>query len=661
MDLNVNQKKAVHCISGPCLILAGAGSGKTQVIIRKIVYLIKKCYFNPNNIFAVTFTNKSAKEMKSRIAHQLPCSIIKKITISTFHSLGLKIIKSELCHLNIKSNFSIFDEHDQMSALKHITKKKDKTFLKTIRIIISNWKNKLINSCDATKNARSVLEKNCAYYYKLYQSYLKSCNTLDFDDLVFLPTLLLKNNATLRKKWENHIKYLLVDEYQDTNLIQYELIKLLNTDNINFTLVGDDDQSIYSWRGARTHNFSLLKKDYPKLNVIKLEHNYRSSGRILRVANILIKNNPHFFKKELFSNLEYGPSINIISAKNEEEEARLVLKNILAHKSLNKTEYQDYAILYRNNYQSKIFEKMLLNSKIPYYVVTNSSFFLRPEIKDLLAYLKLILNPNDDIAFLKIINKPPRGIGNITINKLKEWSKIRKKSLFDSSNDIGLKFILTNRSFNTLKEFITLIKKLRKDIYAQPMLALNNFISSIKYEAWLLKNIKNKKLCEISIKNVYILLNWISELMDKNKDKSAILSDIITQFILQNDLNNTELNNNKVQLMTLHASKGLEFSYVFIIGMEEGILPHYSSINSNVDEERRLAYVGITRAKKELFLSYSNIRCQYGELIYTKPSRFLLELPRNDLFWNTYNIKTKVNIFTEKQLMYIKNVRKCLK
>ncbi|XBC45130.1 MAG: UvrD-helicase domain-containing protein [Buchnera aphidicola (Schlechtendalia chinensis)] len=638
MNLNVNQKKAIHYVSGPCLILAGAGSGKTQVIIKKIIYLISQCHLNPNSIFAITFTNKAAKEMRNRISDKLSHNITKMITISTFHSLGLRIVKSELNALNICSNFSIFDEQDQITVLKDITKKNDRTFLKKVRIMISNWKNKLINSYNAKIRAKSIIEKKYCRYYELYEIYLKSCNILDFDDLIFLPTLLLKNNELLREKWQNKIKYLLVDEYQDTNFIQYELIKLLSKSNKNFTLVGDDDQSIYSWRGARLNNFSLLKLDYPELKIIKLEHNYRSSGRILKAANFLIENNPHFLQKKLFSNLEYGPIINIIPARNEEEEAILVSKKILNHKLINSSNYRDYSVLYRSNYQVKVFEKVLINFKIPYYVVTRSSFFSRPEIRDLLAYLKLMLNSNDDIAFLKIINRPSRGIGEKTLKKIKSWSIYKKISLFDASNSNELKSFLSSRSFNALQNFIILIKELKENIFIKPIMVLDNLISTIKYESWLLKNLKNFKLYKISLNNMYSLLNWISELIQSNKNKSNTLSDIIYQFILHNELEEENPEDDKLQLMTLHASKGLEFPYVFMIGMEEGILPHYSSLN-NIDEERRLTYVGITRAKKELFFSYSKIRCQYGEVIYTVPSRFLLELPKNDLLWKKNNVQ----------------------
>lgn len=435
------------------------------------------------------------------------------------------------------------------------------------------------------------------------------------------------------------IKYLLVDEYQDTNTVQYELIKLLSQYHSNFTLVGDDDQSIYSWRGARLKNFSLLKLDYPELHVIKLEHNYRSSGRILKVANFLINNNYHFFKKKLFSNLEYGPIINIISAKNSEEESELISKKILLHKSLNITQYQDYAILYRNNSQVKIFEKNFINAQIPYRVISNPSFFSRPEIKVLLAYLKLILNPNNDIAFLKIINFPPRGIGNITLNKLKEWSKAKQKSLFCSSSDIILKDVLTVRSIHALKNFVTLIEKLKKNIFINPLETLNTFMFDIKYDKWLLKTVKDVKLYQLIIKNIRMLLNCISRLIYNFNNTDKSLFEIINQFILENELYDSDIiEEDKVQLMTLHASKGLEFSYVFIIGMEEGILPHYTSISDNIDEERRLTYVGITRAKKELCLSYSRVRTQYGTLKNTKPSRFLLELPQGDVLWYTKDI-----------------------
>ena len=645
MSLNESQKTAINYVSGPCLILAGAGSGKTKVIINKIIHLIKQYNYNPSQIAAITFTNKAACEMKSRILNILPSKITNKIKISTFHSLGLEIIKSELKLLNIKSGFSIFDEQDQIAILQEIVLTKDRNFLYRIRQAISNWKNKLFNPDQAKKYSTSFQELKFSDYYKLYNTYLNSSNTLDFDDLIFLPTILFKNNKLSRERWNRKIKYLLVDEYQDTNFIQYELIKLLSMKSSNFTLVGDDDQSIYSWRGANVNNFLSLKRDYPCLHTIVMQRNYRSSGRILKVANKLIENNSHTFRKKLFSNFSYGSVIQIISASNEEDEANLILEKIYADKTTNKTQYKDYAILYRSNYQVKVFEKVLVKFKIPYYILANTSFFSRSEIKDLLAYLKLIVNPNDDISFLRIINKPLRGIGIITLTKLKKWGKERNKSLFYASLDVGLKFILPTYNFKKLQEFVCFIEKITYQIQLNPIKILKTLVIETKYEEWLSKNCVDFKLRTECVNNIKILFDWIiDELKQKiNNSKTftmKFLSEIISGFVIQNSLNeNLKNESDYIQLMTLHASKGLEFLYVFMIGMEEGILPHHRSVtNNDIDEERRLTYVGITRTKKELFLSYARKRSKYGIIVNTTPSRFLLELPKSDLSWN--KIKT---------------------
>lgn len=644
MSLNESQIEAINYISGPCLVLAGAGSGKTKVIVNKIIHLIKVCNYDPKEILAITFTNKAAYEMQNRVLNLLPLSLkcIYETNISTFHALGLKIIKSELKLLKLKPNFSIFDKYNQIKVLQEIISKKDNIFLKKVQNVISNWKNRLLRPHEVKNFYYSCQDIEFANYYKLYDSYLKKFNILDFDDLIFLPTLLLKNYPESRNRWNTKIKYLLVDEYQDTNFIQYELIKLLSNKKSNFTFVGDDNQAIYSWRGANINNFLLLKKDYDCLRIITMKRNYRSSGRILKIANKLIQNNLIFFEKELFSNFNYGPVIEIISAKNESDEAKKVLARIMLHKLTNNTQYKDYAILYRSNYQVKIFEKFLIQFKIPYQILENKSFFSLSEIKDLVSYLRLIINPNDDIAFLRIINKPLRGIGLITVNKLKKFAKFKQKSLFIVSSSIDLESIVSKRIFKRLQEFVFLIKNISLQLQSDPFRTLQEFLVKTRYLEWLTKRYDNLNLRNQSINNVLIFLNWIICEVQKKivLDKSIIniLFEIISDFVVQISLNNDEKHNsNCLQLMTLHASKGLEFLYVFIVGVEEGILPHYRSIiKKHVDEERRLMYVGITRAKKELFFSYSIQRFQYGVLIDTKPSRFLLELPNDDLSWG-YN------------------------
>ncbi|HXK00671.1 MAG TPA: DNA helicase Rep [Buchnera sp. (in: enterobacteria)] len=644
MSFNVNQNQAIHFIQGPCLILAGAGSGKTKVIINKIIYLINQCGYKTHNIAAVTFTNKAAQEMKNRIAEHISLVESNKIIISTFHALGMRIIRSEVKTLGIKSNFSLFDEHDQMIILKELSVKQlnnDKILLKKLLLFISNCKNKLLNPTQVLKIVKSNLEKKFAECYRQYDTYLKSCNILDFDDLIVLPTLLLKKNKSIRLHWQKKIRYLLVDEYQDTNEIQYELIKLLSSYNSNFTLVGDDDQSIYSWRGARPQNILYLKKDFPNLQVIKMEHNYRSSKRILKVANVLISNNPHIFKKNLFSELENGSKIKILMTENEETEAKTIIKKIIFHRLSNNTMYKDYAILYRSNYQSRIVEKILIQNRIPYHISSNTSFLSRPEIKNIITYLRFIINPDDDNAFLKIVNTPPRKIGTITLKKLNQFAKKKKMSLFYSSFDIRIKNILTKYTLKNLQNFTFWIKNIIDMIEKNPFLVLDKIITEIKYKEWLKNSTKDLAISNFKIKNIDTLIKWIKQMLTgNNTEKPLNLSNIIAKFTLRDIVDSKENHThmNKVQLMTLHSAKGLEFPFVFIIGMEEGILPHQNStIDNNVDEERRLTYVGITRAKKELLFSYCSKRYQYGMVLYPQPSRFLFELPEKDVLWEINN------------------------
>ncbi|WP_343188210.1 UvrD-helicase domain-containing protein [Buchnera aphidicola (Ceratoglyphina bambusae)] len=637
MLLNFFQNYAVKFISKPCLVIAGAGSGKTRVIINKIIYLINDCGFNSKDIFALTFTNKAANEMKDRIKNVLGEFKSNNLHISTFHSLGIKILRLDRNNLYTKSNFSIFDRYEQNIILKEITKNflnKDLNLLKKLIFFISKCKNKLIDSYIAKKHAKNSLEHIFANCYEIYEKYLRNLNILDFDDLVFLPVLLLKKDKNLRNYFKRKIKYLLVDEYQDTNVVQYKLIKLLNNSK-NFTLVGDDDQSIYSWRGANPKNFFLLNNDYPKLKIIKLEHNYRSSGRILHVANSLISNNSHLFSKKLFSNFSYGSFIKIISARNELDECNRVADEIIKYNNIYNNNYNDFAVLYRNNQQSRILEKILLTRSIPYKIFSNISLFNILEIKFLLNYLKLIINPNNDFSFLQVVNVPNRKIGKITLSKLIKWSKRNKTSLFKSCLDKNINTKINNNSYNNLRKFGNWFTKILVFSSSKPSKVLYKIIKDINYIDWLKKRIKNSEKFNFCIKNINLFLKWFEDFFKKKKKKNykIIFQEIIENLLI--DDNNLEKNNrNFINLMTLHSSKGLEFNFVFIIGLEEGIIPHYSNLsNSDIDEERRLMYVGITRAKKQLTLTFSKIRQKYGEKIFTTPSRFLYELPKKDLKW----------------------------
>ena len=640
MRLNSSQQQAVEYVSGPCLVLAGAGSGKTRVIINKIAYLIRVKEYLPRHIVAVTFTNKAAREMKERIAHSLSKQEARGLKISTFHTLGLDIVRREYKHLGIKSNFSLFDDHDQFALLKELTQKwfeGDKDLINQLRSTISNWKNDIIDSTIAMAQAQTNKEKLFAHCYQLYEKQLKACSILDFDDLILLPTLLLKTNEEVREKWQNRIRYLLVDEYQDTNTSQYEFIKLLVGSRAKFTVVGDDDQSIYSWRGARPQNLILLKQDFPKLEVIKLEQNYRSSGRILKVANILIENNPHIFEKKLFSELDYGEHLKVISADNEEHEAEKVVNDLIGHRFANNSQYGQYAILYRGNHQSRLIEKLLMQYRIPYRISGGTSFFARIEIKDLMAYFRLLTNPDDDNAFIRIINTPKREIGPATIQKLGEWANQRGVSLYHASHDIGLTELLSGKRLETLHTFIHWFDSLIKKSHTEPIDTIHELLHGMHYESWIYETSTSPTAGQMRMRNVEQLVTWLQEMLQGDEiDEALTLEQAVARFTLRDMLerNKTEEELDQVQLMTLHASKGLEFPYVYLVGMSEGLLPHQTSIDEdNIEEERRLAYVGITRAQQELTFSFSRQRKQFGETVYVEPSRFLLELPQDDLAW----------------------------
>ena len=669
MKLNPQQQQAVEYVSGPCLVLAGAGSGKTRVIINKIAHLIGKCGYLPKQIAAVTFTNKAAREMKERVAQSIGKESSKGLIVSTFHTLGFDIIKREYKHLGFKANMTLFDEHDQMALLKELTAdllQEDKELLRTLINRISNWKNDLCSPQQAMTLARDKQEKTFAHCYDRYNKQLRAYNALDFDDLIMLPTLLFKQNAEVRSKWQEKIRYLLVDEYQDTNTSQYELIKLLVGDRARFTVVGDDDQSIYSWRGARPQNMVRLRDDFPVLRVIKLEQNYRSSQRILHCANILIDNNDHVFDKKLFSNLGEGEKLQIIEAKNEEHEAERVVGELIAHRFIAKTHYRDYAILYRGNHQSRLLEKILMQNRIPYKISGGTSFFSRAEIKDMMAYLRLVVNQDDDAAFLRIVNTPKREIGTATLEKLGSLAQEKHVSLFEAIFDFELIQRVTPKAYDALQKFARWIVELNDEIQrSEPERAVRAMLASLHYEEYLYEYATSPKAAEMQSKNVATLFDWVADMLKGDEFNEPMnLNQIVTRLTLRDMLERGEEedDSDQVQLMTLHASKGLEFPYVFLIGMEEGILPHQTSIDEdNVEEERRLAYVGITRAQQNLWFSLCKERRQFGELIRPEPSRFLLELPEDDLQWERDKPPLSVEQQQAKTQSHIANLRAILR
>jgi ATP-dependent DNA helicase Rep len=670
MKLNPRQDEAVKYVSGPCLVLAGAGSGKTRVITNKIAYLVRTCGYKARNIAAVTFTNKAAREMKERVMQTLGKADSRGLMISTFHTLGLNIIRREYKTLGLKAGFSLFDDQDQLALLKDLTEKQidgDKDLLRQLMSAISNWKNDMLTPEQALSYAQGEQQQLFAYCFDLYQKQMQAYNALDFDDLILMPVLLMKQYQEVRERWQKRIGYLLVDEYQDTNTSQYEMVRLLVGERGRLTVVGDDDQSIYSWRGAKPQNLVLLGQDFPNLRLIKLEQNYRSTSRILRCANILIANNPHVYEKRLFSEIPDGEKLKVLLANNDEHEAERVTSELVAHKFMNRTEYRDYAILYRGNHQSRLIERSLMQNRVPYKLSGGTSFFARAEIKDMMAYLRVLVNPDDDNAFLRIVNTPKREIGPVTLEKLGSYANMRGKSLFEASFELGLEHHLSGRGLDNLRRFTEWLVALSDNTErGNTVEAVRSLVRDIHYEDWLYETSPSPKAAEMRMKNVSELYSWIvSDLEGDNRDQEVkTLREVVQRLTLRDMMERGEENDDSdaVQLMTLHASKGLEFPYVYLIGAEEGILPHQTSIDEeNVDEERRLMYVGITRAQRELTFTLCKERRQYGEIIKPSQSRFLDELPFDDVEWEQNKKALTKEERMEKGQAHIANIRAMFK
>ncbi|GAB6390091.1 DNA helicase Rep [Stutzerimonas marianensis] len=638
--LNPRQQEAVNYVGGPMLVLAGAGSGKTSVITRKIAYLIQQCGIRAQYIAAVTFTNKAAREMKERVSSLLRGGEGRGLTVSTFHNLGLNIIRKEYAKLGYKPGFSIFDEGDIKALLTDIMQKEyaGDDGVDEIKGYIGNWKNDLILPEEALENARNPKEQTAAIVYTHYQRTLKAYNAVDFDDLIMQPVKLFQNHPEVLEKWRNRVRYMLVDEYQDTNASQYLLVKLLVQKRAHFTVVGDDDQSIYAWRGARPENLMQLKEDFPSLKVVMLEQNYRSTSRILKCANILIANNPHAFEKQLWSEMGHGDPIRVIRCRNEDAEAERVAVEILTLHLKTGRPYSDFAILYRGNYQAKLIELKLQHHQVPYRLSGGTSFFARQEVKDLMSYFRLLVNPDDDNAFLRVINVPRREIGSTTLEKLGNYATARKISMYAACDEIGLGEHLDSRYTERLSRFKHYMDNLRQQCAQNdPIAALRSMVMDIDYETWVRSQTSSDKAADFRMGNVWFLIDALKNTLEKDEDGDMTIEEAIAKLVLRDMLERQqeeEEGAEGVQMMTLHASKGLEFPYVFIMGVEEEILPHRSSIEADtIEEERRLAYVGITRARQNLAMTFAAKRKQYGEIIECMPSRFLDELPQEDLQW----------------------------
>ena len=638
--LNPRQQEARDYVGGPLLVLAGAGSGKTSVITRKIAHLIQNCGIRAQYIVAMTFTNKAAREMKERVGTLLRPGEGRGLTVCTFHNLGLNIIRKEHERLGYKPGFSIFDESDIKALLSDIMQKEysGDDGIDEIKNMIGAWKNDLILPPEALEKARNPREQTAAIVYTHYQRTLKAFNAVDFDDLILQPVKLFQEHPEVLERWQNRVRYLLVDEYQDTNASQYLLVKMLIGMRNQFTVVGDDDQSIYAWRGARPENLMLLKEDYPSLKIVMLEQNYRSTSRILRCANVLIANNPHAFEKQLWSEMGVGDEIRVIRCKNEEAEAERVAMEILTLHLRTNRPYSDFAILYRGNYQAKLIELKLQHHQVPYRLSGGNSFFGRQEVKDLMAYLRLLVNPDDDNAYLRVINVPRREIGSTTLEKLGNYSTERGISMYAASEELGLGEHLDARYTERLQRFKHWLDGVRHKVALEdPIAALHEMIRDIDYENWIRQQTASDKAADFRISNVWFLVEALKNTLEKDEEGDMTIEDAIGKLVLRDMLERQqeeEENAEGVQMMTLHASKGLEFPYVFIMGMEEEILPHRSSIEADtIEEERRLAYVGITRARQTLAFTFAAKRKQYGEIIDCAPSRFLDELPDDDLAW----------------------------
>ena len=636
-QLNPRQREAVHYIDGPLLVLAGAGSGKTSVITQKIAYLVKTCGISAGRIAAVTFTNKAAREMKERVGKLLGASFSDGLTVSTFHQLGLRIIRSERKSLGLKAGFSIFDGEDTRTLIRDLLIQEhgaEGDQASTIAQRISNWKNDRVLPEQALATATKPADLLCAQAYLRYKRALQAYNALDFDDLILLPTVLFEHSPDTLEKWQNQIHYLLVDEYQDTNSSQYLLVKQLIGMRASLTVVGDDDQSIYAWRGARPENLVQLQEDFPGLKLIKLEQNYRSTSRILKAANTLIANNDHVFDKQLWSELGYGDPLRVIRCPDEQAEANQVVAEILDHQLRKRTRFGDYAILYRGNHQSRLIELALQQQQVPYHLSGGTSFFARNEVKDIMAYLRLLLNENDDNAFLRIANVPRRKLGTSTLEALGNFATASHCSLSQACGRIGGDQV-PEAGLNRLREFRRWIDGIRRSCEGGAGIsAVRQMIRDMDYEEWLNQLSSSEEVAERRMGNVHFLVDGLQRVMT---EEQVSLEDAIARLVLRDLMeqqDEEEKGPDSVQLMTLHASKGLEFPHVYIIGMEENLLPHRASVEEdNIAEERRLAYVGITRAQETLSMTMASKRSQFGDTIDCEPSRFIEELPQDDLQW----------------------------
>lgn len=624
--LNPPQRQAVLHTEGPLLVLAGAGSGKTRVIVEKIAHLVSTGRYPARRIAAITFTNKSAKEMRERVARRLKGDAGEGLTICTFHALGLRIVQVDGAKLGLKRGFSVFDADDAAGQVKDLMPGAKPDAVQASMSLISKAKNAGLSPEQALELARSTRELEAARLYAKYQSRLQSFNAVDFDDLIRLPVQLLENDTEARDAWRERIGYLLVDECQDSNDAQYRLLKAIAGGTGQFTCVGDDDQSIYAWRGANPENLLQMSQDYPALEIVKLEQNYRCSNRVLRAANQLIAHNPHAHLKTLWSEAADGERIRVWECRDSEHEAEKVAAEIQFTHTAKQAPWSDFCILFRGNHQSRLLEKALQLLRIPYHLSGGTAFLERAEVKDALSWLRLLVNPEDDAAFLRTVQSPKREVGQTTLAKLAELSREAHLPMSRAAESVGLLKQLPPRAANALHGFTDIVHQLRRE--AREMSAAD-LVRSLAVrsglDAALKAQCKSEQLYQIRRGNLEELAQWFEGA------RGSGVGDLAAQLALVSRSDKDDAGN-QVRLMSLHAAKGLEFRYVHIVGMEDGTLPHEASLDEGrLEEERRLLYVGITRAKEQLWLSYSAKATRWGSMVRLSPSRFFDELPPAEL------------------------------
>jgi ATP-dependent DNA helicase Rep len=652
--LNNAQREAIRYLDGPCLVIAGAGSGKTRVITHKIAHLIESGV-SAESIAAITFTNNAAREMAERLGRLVSLPAGRRPVVSTFHALGMQMLRRDGDRLGLKRSFSIMDADDAGALVAQALGTTDRKLVRAAQQHISLWKNALIDPDQAAAEASSEQAHQLARVWRSLAATLAAYQSVDFDDLIALPVKLLREHADLAQSWRERLRYLLVDEYQDTNAAQYELLKLLSGPRAAFTAVGDDDQSIYGWRGATLENLRRLQSDFSNLRIIKLEQNYRSSLSILQAANQLIAHNPKLHEKRLWSEHGVGDPVQIVACVDEQAEAESVVMRLSAHRFERRGQWRDYAVLYRGNHQARIIEQVLRQENIPYQLSGGQSFFERAEIRDLMAYLRLLANDDDDPAFIRAVTSPRRGVGEASLAALGEYAAARQLSMFAALFESGAESRLAARQLEPLREFGEFIHRIEWRAAREPAATvLEDLVQAIDYRGWLFDQ-HDEKLAVARWKNVTDFIDWLkrrAESEEQNLLQLAQWASILAQ------IDRDETDTDAVRLSTIHASKGLEYPHVFVVGCEEGVLPHLGGLEldeadadtepsktapvtalkdpqgdrsqvhmeERIEEERRLMYVAITRAQRSLSLSWCQTRKRARQALSQKASRFIAEM-----------------------------------